>query len=792
MFDGPLVPCARTIAVSNLTVGSSLEVLRNGTVIGGGYVLYDRGTFSLGVGQALAVGDMITVRTSFKGCEGTSAAQPQSATATVPNKVPPPTLFGPICGGATTIRAAGLIVGEQVDIFQAGVVVASAIASETDETFRIAPLGLGQPVYVTQTLCGKQWDKSNTVTTGATSSALPIPVVLPTMVACGTLIQVGNLEVGSRVEVFSKDRLGTIAVLPSAYATKVDIELGEPLRANEPIFARVRGCSQASRDSATVLVGSVALSTPILEVPEEGVQRLKMRNLTPGATVIVERNSARVTTFLATATDAELDLPESVPALYLEDFWRVAQFLCSQSTATSSAVQRPVPFAPWKVVSTLNMLAVHAAMLPSGKVLLFGGTEHNWASKAVRNRNHTSVYDPASNTYVGVGSPAFDLFCCGHAQMENGYIFAAGGTTDYPNETGDQGYNGAIGAARFNWITETWEPLANMQQYRWYPTVLSLADGRVLVAGGLTPQPVGTPIGSPGALNYTLAWEVYNSTTNTWSSVPPKSATENQSSGYYDRMFVVPGGVFHSYGRAETDTPDGQPRPTHPYVVSVVTGAQTEVTYTYDVKDYTGWSHQAVLLPFRSGTSWEVSIMGETSRPGVVGTRVPKVPLGLSSVAKRSLPLLIDERRVDSCATLLANGTVGLFGGAANRSAGSPPLDNSYTRAAEIYDPATNSRTAGASALVDRRYHSATLLLRDGSVLSVGSNKPPKGRNGATNETTTACPTGFNRSATPEIASTTVCDANEYQMERYRPPYFALGPRHRLRMPPPWRCATAP
>jgi hypothetical protein len=702
-FDGPLVPCARSIAVSNLTVGTSIEVLRNGSVIGGGYALIPRGTVSLGAGQTLAVGDSITVRTSFKGCEGVTAAQPQSVTATVPNSLPTPWLAGPICGGATAITAGGLVVGEQVDIFQGGVLFASAIASETVETFRIAALGLGQTVVVGQTFCGKQM-VSNTVTTGTTSTALPVPVVLPTLVACGTLVQVDNVEVGSRVEVLSKDRQGTLGIVQSASAKKVDVQLGNSLRANEQIFARVRGCSQLPQESAVVTVGAVTLTTPILEVPEEGVQRLKIRNLTVGATVIVERNSARVMTFLATATTAEVDLPEWVPALYLEDFWRVGQFLCNQSTAVSSAVQRPVPFAPWKIVNTLDMLAVHTAMLPSGKVLLFGGTEHNWSPKNVRNSNHCCVYDPSSNTYQAVQSPAFDLFCCGHAQMANGDIFAAGGTTDYPNEgPADSWYSGARGAARFNWQTESWELVPSMQQYRWYPTVLALADGRVLVAGGATRLPLNTVVPPANQNDAAKSWEVYDNATNTWGTVPRPSPTTAQGGAYYTRMFVVPGGVFNTVGRLTpeaTPTPDTVPRPTYPHVVNLVSGAQTEVPYSYDFKDYGNWNHQAALLPFRQGIPWEVAVLGDFDR--AVGTvmRPTKVPFGLSAASLRALPALGDKRRADACVTLLANGQLGMFGGAANGSSKLPP-ENTYARQAELYDPVANTWSVRANALVD-------------------------------------------------------------------------------------------
>jgi hypothetical protein len=70
-------------------------------------------------------------------------------------------------------------------------------------------------------------------------------------------------------------------------------------------------------------------------------------------------------------------------------------------------------------------------------------------------------------------------------------------------------------------------------------------------------------------------------------------------------------------------------------------------------------------------------------------------------------------------ATLLADGEVLVSGGSG--------VDNQLTNVAyqvELYNPSTATWTLGASAATPRLYHSSTLLLPDGSVLTAGGGAP--------------------------------------------------------------------
>ena len=79
----------------------------------------------------------------------------------------------------------------------------------------------------------------------------------------------------------------------------------------------------------------------------------------------------------------------------------------------------------------------------------------------------------------------------------------------------------------------------------------------------------------------------------------------------------------------------------------------------------------------------------------------------------------VGSNRAWSNLTVLADGTVLLTGGSVG-----PQNVATATNNAEIWNPATGQWTNDASAAIGRFYHSNTLLLPDGTVLSTGGGAP--------------------------------------------------------------------
>ena len=200
----------------------------------------------------------------------------------------------------------------------------------------------------------------------------------------------------------------------------------------------------------------------------------------------------------------------------------------------------------------LGMQTVHTAMLPSGKILLVSGS--SWrnlgpieyypenksptAPKGIfirgeepfRNSkldwyyqlvNNAAIYDPENNTFYRIPHPApvpdpkrpghfapNDLFCTGQQHLPNGDVLFTGGTQYYsPYRTGnnstwifDWKHEGTINWRTVDWRQRPQGPTNNpwtfagfMQRGRWYPTLVPLLDGRMVLFSGFVGFDVGYP-----------------------------------------------------------------------------------------------------------------------------------------------------------------------------------------------------------------------------------------------------------------------------------------------------------
>jgi len=99
-----------------------------------------------------------------------------------------------------------------------------------------------------------------------------------------------------------------------------------------------------------------------------------------------------------------------------------------------------------------------------------------------------AVWDPVKNTFSrpavpldNTGKP-LDLFCVGHCVLPDGRVLAAGGTSGYAP---DRGLSTTV---IFDPITESFTKIASMNSGRWYPTFVTLGNGRVFCVSGINNQ----------------------------------------------------------------------------------------------------------------------------------------------------------------------------------------------------------------------------------------------------------------------------------------------------------------
>ncbi|HEX3157756.1 MAG TPA: galactose oxidase-like domain-containing protein [Gemmatimonadaceae bacterium] len=313
---------------------------------------------------------------------------------------------------------------------------------------------------------------------------------------------------------------------------------------------------------------------------------------------------------------------------------------------------------PWPIV------AVHLHLLPDGRLLAFG------------KYGQPQIWNPAAATFTPVPSTS-NLFCGGHTLLPDGRIFVAGGHID--------DNKGLPDANVFDPATGTWTRLPDMQRGRWYPTATALPNGEVLVVAG------NDQTGGNAAMP-----EIWSPSTGTWR----KLTGAVMKLPYYPRLFVAPNGkVFYA-------------------------GEQSYVRWL----DWTGSGRWSAYGSTADGArEYGSSVMyddGKIISMGGHGRYVGQVPkrsaevIDLNKTSYRwrlTSPMFHARRQLN--ATLLPNGRVFVSGGT-NATGFDNPAGAVY--AAEEWDPVTESWTLLASNSVPRLYHSVTILLPDGRVLSAG------------------------------------------------------------------------
>lgn len=369
----------------------------------------------------------------------------------------------------------------------------------------------------------------------------------------------------------------------------------------------------------------------------------------------------------------------------------------------------------WSIPYSTTAVPIHAAVTYTGKIFYFAGsgncpdTEHGpFLAK---------LLDPATGSETNVPLTE-DLFCAGAVQLATGNIFICGGTllydTDVNNCSGT--WHGANYAYEFDVPSSTLVKRANMKQGRWYPTVVTLADGRAVVVSG---------VDELGSYNYLT--EIYDPNTKSWSIKydPATSNTycvgsdspacpgagspcyggPNQGTApwlnLYPRMHLMPSGLVFQCGQmADTNLLDPS------------TGRWTHVNTTSQIRSY----GTLILLPLQNTTTERGKVMNvggaiSDTDPSTTLVEIEDFNAGSSTnPVLRSVPSLNFARRF-ILPIILPNGKIAVFGGSSQGG-------NSPVLTPEIFDPENEGQgwKTLPQAQVARMYHGVALLLPDGSI----------------------------------------------------------------------------
>lgn len=317
----------------------------------------------------------------------------------------------------------------------------------------------------------------------------------------------------------------------------------------------------------------------------------------------------------------------------------------------------------WAVPANWPRVAVHATLLPTGKVLFW---DYN---------DNPTLWDPATGQTTSAAKANYNIFCTGHNLLADGRVLVAGGHV--------VNGQGLPNASIYNPFNNTWTPLPNMNNGRWYPTNTLLANGDTLVVSGSFDA------------NYTNNQlpQVWPQGGSTWRNL----TTAQRTLPLYPRMVLAPNGKVALVGDSTTSR----------YIDTTGTGAWTTIG-----------NH------LFGGRSYGSAVMYDDGKVLVMGGGDPPTPtaevidLNAATPSWRYVDSMDTQRRQIN-STILADGQILVTGGVSGTG-----FNNTTTPVftAELWNPQTETFTAMSSMQRPRWYHSTAMLLPDGRVLSMGGD----------------------------------------------------------------------
>ncbi|MFL6473906.1 MAG: galactose oxidase-like domain-containing protein [Nitrososphaera sp.] len=360
----------------------------------------------------------------------------------------------------------------------------------------------------------------------------------------------------------------------------------------------------------------------------------------------------------------------------------------------------------------LQTSAIHAALISDGRVFWLSGSDNYtpWADGPF----YHGIWNP-DGSFGSTNTLGEDLFCCGMSMLANGNVLLAGGTLEYDSQTLNGKWHGASYAYEVDWSSGSVGNRTQMAHGRWYPTQITLPDGKVVVVQGL--DEYGT--------NSRLV-EFYDPQTRQWQIKLDPSGTVTYCVGtgaeayypeagktcygpgaapflsLYPRMHLMPSGLIASVGAGVDDR-----------VYDPSTGKWV-FRGTTIVRHY----GTSVLLPLENTDTEKGKILvcgGSTPTATDDATKVAEIatPSGTNGLARRNTQSM-NYARKHLNPVILPTGQIVIFGGNL-RGAQSPVL---YP---EMFDPVSETWSLLPAATVPRMYHGLALLLQDGRVWTAGT-----------------------------------------------------------------------
>lgn len=351
----------------------------------------------------------------------------------------------------------------------------------------------------------------------------------------------------------------------------------------------------------------------------------------------------------------------------------------------------------------------YAALLNDGRILIGGGFT-GFANNNVLvpfPLNDFQIYDPRDESWISITPDENQAFFVSTARLSDDKYISVG-----IGENEDAELSGVAGV--FDSVAESWTMLPPPAFIRGIPTVALLADGRILVTGGVD---FSDPTGF--SFEYLLETEIFDPQTEVWQQAAPmRSASENQivvplQDGRV--MIVQPGiSIPEIYDPAADSWTPTAPMSRIPLMPEAILLSDGRVLVTGlipgDIENY-GNSER-----YDEDTDTWIPIDPETGED----LEVPKFGAEIYDPANDEWTTtgVMTGIRMSNTLTLLPNGSV-LAAGGTNLGLNTTPrgdvpeeseLSDQFLVATEIFNPETNEWILGPDISEPRYDHTATLL----------------------------------------------------------------------------------
>jgi len=376
----------------------------------------------------------------------------------------------------------------------------------------------------------------------------------------------------------------------------------------------------------------------------------------------------------------------------------------------------------------VKSIAVHLALLRTGKVLLFSGDhEHIWNWT----KGESSLWDPKDPHNPINPDLGRNLFCSGHCFLPDGRLFVAGGQSTYNNiATIILSLPGLLQLAlkiikkpAADHDIHTFDPnpeihpnqrwqryKPGMPKARWYPTCVTLPDGKAMIVSGTYSHAHHALF---GFMN--LDYEIFDSVTNILST-PVKFIDKIKM---YPFLQVLPGGSLFVHSEDTTHIWNIAEKK---FISNVEFKTETPGTRTYPGMG------SCVLLPLEheADTAKILLVGGSTTlhpgnnTPATNQSEIFEFNSDMPNESKkwRKTEHMSERARFLCDSILLPDGTVLVTNGAAKGTAD----DNQIAiREVELFDPRDETWKDVSYLKRDRLYHGSAVLLPSGEVVVAGS-----------------------------------------------------------------------